>query len=502
MTAPVKVFVSYSWSHERQTGIVDELEKACNTRGINLIRDSNTMQPSERISRFMERIADASHVIVVLSEAYFQSKYCLYEWKKLLQQKGLEQKIYPIKGEDLDYGDQATRRRFITFWKEKVANEEEAIQSIQPGVAPGQHDDLNLYREFEIKIDKLMEQAGDMLAATPEALSKNQYADILDLILPQYRIPPDTIFKPHQSDQDFMSAITSRIKTALDASDTLRKALACKIDVKGSNENSGNLTQILLDRCKNCLYELLRDHVHIAVADTMERLSTRPGNDSPLVKQKQKVQQLTNSADELFSCLVLWSISDGWMHNYQEQRIHSPSNLTHLPFSAAAAIEILTSRHLQRLPRFKLNSAKSEVLGQEGITALEDGFEKDDIVTGILRQIWVQVFPMDVKENLNEKRLRAQIKTRHKRRDLRKNNYYLIIPDEPDHPLMDIEVQNELIKRLPELPLIIIKMDDNTEALVIPGDGELASIILDFYLMLDEYIPYEQDKNRSRPEKD
>ncbi|MBK7354356.1 MAG: hypothetical protein IPJ05_13310 [Nitrosomonas sp.] len=92
--------------------------------------------------------------------------------------------------------------------------------------------------------------------------------------------------------------------------------------------------------------------------------------------------------------------------------------------------------------------------------------------------------------------LRAQIKTRLKRKDLRKNNYYLIVPDDENHPLMNIDVQNELIHRLPELPVIVVKMDNGAGALVIPDDEELVSIILDFYLMLDEYIPYEPDKNR------
>ena len=499
MANPVKVFVSYSWSKERQTKVVEDLERHCQERGINLVRDSNSMQAGQRISDFMRRIADANHVIVVLSEAYFQSKYCLYEWKELLQQKGLEQKIYPINIENIDFGDTKIRRRFIAFWKEKATEEGKAVQLLGPGIAPDQDGDLNLYKEFAIKIDSLMKQASNMLAVTAEVLNKNQYAGILDLILPCYQIPPDALLKPHQTDQDFMAAIKNRIQEELDASDALRKAIAREMNVKGGNENSTSLASILLDQCKDCLDELLRDQIHNAVSNTLLQLSSGPDHDSPLIMQE--VQQLTSSADGLFSCLTLCAINDDWMHDYQAQRSRSASNLAHLPFSAAAAVEILTSRHLQCFPRYKLNNAKSEILGKEGVSAPEDGFEKDDIVTGILRQIWVQVFPMDVQENLDEKRLRAQIRTRLKRKDLRKNNYYLIVPDDQNHPLMDSEVQNELIRRLPELPIIVVKMDNGAGALVILDDEELVSIILDFYLMLDEYRPYEPDKNRRRPEK-
>lgn len=494
MTEPVKVFVSYSWRVEAQTCHVAELEKQCQERGIHLIRDSNTMKPGERISQFMDRIAGANHVIVILSEAYFKSKYCLYEWKELLQQKGLEQKIYPINIENIDFSDPSTRLSFVDFWQQQVEEKEKAIQSLGPGIAPDQHADLNRYHEFKIKIDHLMKQASDMLVITVDAIGGEHYAKILDLILPRYQIPPDALLKPHQTDQGFMTAIKSRIQEAFDASDTLRKAIASEIGAKGSNEASVNLTNTLLDQSKHRLDELLRDQIHNAVAVTLRRLSTGPDRAAAAIIQE--AQQLTSHADALFSCLTLCAISDDWMSDYQAQRSRSASNLTHLPFNAAAAVEILTSRHLQRLPRYKLNSAKSEILGKEGVAALEDGFEKDDIVTGILRQIWVQVFPMDVKENLDEKRLRAQIKTRLKRKDLRKNNYYLIVPDDENHPLMNIDVQNELIHRLPELPVIVVKMDNGAGALVIPDDEELVSIILDFYLMLDEYIPYEPDKNR------
>jgi len=78
----------------------------------------------------------------------------------------------------------------------------------------------------------------------------------------------------------------------------------------------------------------------------------------------------------------------------------------------------------------------------------------------------------------------------------RKNNYYLVIPDDGNHPLADVGVRNELIQRLPELPLIILKTANCDHALVIPSDTELMVIILQFYLMLNEYIPYEPDKNR------
>lgn len=499
MVDHIKVFVSYSWRVEDETGIVDELEKECALRGINLVRDSKTMQQGDRISNFMQRIAGASHVITVFSKAYFESEYCLYELKEVLQHKGLEQKIYPILADGLKISESAARREFIKFWENRVKEEEAAIaENVKPGNAPGQHVVLNLYKEFEIRVDRLMSDAGDILAAQATILKENQYTSILDLIRPLHQVPPSAIFQPHETDQEFMAGIKARLQDELDKSNTLRKAIAVQLKAKGNDENSSRLADILVTQCKDNLDELLRDQIHIAVNNVLQTLSSCSNNNSPLIVKE--VQQLTSSADTLFSCMVLCAVREQWMEEYQKGRSIAASNLCRMPFGAAAVVEIVTSRHLQRTPRFKLNSAKSEIMGNEGVAVLEQGFEKDDIVTGILRQIWVKVFPMEAKENLNERRLRAQIKTRHKRKDIKKNNYYLIVPDDENHPLTDSEVQNELTQRLPELPLIILKMDNCADALVIPDDEELVSIIFDFYLMLNEYIPYEPEKNRRKPE--
>ncbi len=498
MSDPVKVFVSYSWSVEAQTRLVERLAAQCNLHGIQLIQDAKTMQPGERISQFMARIAGASHVIAVFSQRYFESEYCLYELMQVLQHKGLEQRIYPILADDLKISDLTTRRECIRFWEKRVADEVNEVGGIEPGDAPGQHKQLNLYKEFVIKVDGLMERAGDILATQAKTLEEKQYATLLDLIRPLYQIPPAAIFQPAQSDQSFMLAIKTRLQEELDKSNVLRKAIAGQLAAKGSDENSDKLAGILINRCEDSLDELLRDDVYGATKASLQAFSGRPDNDSPLVVKD--VQQLTRSADALFSCLVLYAVREQWMADYHQGCSRAASNLRQMPFGAAATVEIVTSRHLQRVPRFRIDTKTSTVTGEEGVAALESGFETDDVVTGILRQIWVKVFPMDRSENLHEKRLGAQIRTRHKRKGTQKNNYYLVVPDDANHPLTDTVVRDELMRRLPELPLIILKTANCADALLIPDDEELVSIIFDFYLMLDEYLPYEPDKNHRRPE--
>jgi hypothetical protein len=47
--------------------------------GWNIIRDKNAMRSGDLISDFIKRIALADHVIVVLSDKYLHSTYCMTE---------------------------------------------------------------------------------------------------------------------------------------------------------------------------------------------------------------------------------------------------------------------------------------------------------------------------------------------------------------------------------------------------------------------------------------
>lgn len=489
----LNVFVSYSWGVEHDTGIVGELEKLCQFRKINLMRDNNEIKHGELIQQFMDKLTGGEHIITVFSKPYFQSPWCMYELLKTWQKGDFQQRTHPIIADDCNLQDAAYRIGVVDYWITEHDKIRKLLEGRDPALFVEEFKKANLLRDISQNANELMNFAAGRLTTPLEQLKAKQYAQLLDLICPLYEVPSTAIFQPGQPDQDFMLEIKTRLKEELDKSNALRKAIAVQVGAKGSDENSDKLACVLISRCENSLDELLRDDVYGATDTTLQELSGRPDNDSPLVIKE--VQQLTSSADTLFSCLVLYAVREQWMADYRKGCSLAASNLRQMPFGAAAAVEIVTSRHLQRVPRFKLNTHKSEIMGEEGVAALEQGFDKDDIVTGILRQIWVKVFPMDSPENLNEKRLGAQIKTRHKRKGVKKNNYYLVVPDDANHPLTDAAVRDELMRRLPELPLIILKTANCGDALLIPDDEELVSIIFDFYLMLDEYIPYEPDKN-------
>jgi internalin A len=85
-----KVFVSYAWDKETSTveyaRIVDELEREIQNLGIvTLVRDRNENRKGASLRQFMDQIQTCDFAIVVLSDKYLTSWYCMYELMRLYQ---------------------------------------------------------------------------------------------------------------------------------------------------------------------------------------------------------------------------------------------------------------------------------------------------------------------------------------------------------------------------------------------------------------------------------
>lgn len=479
----INVLVSYSWSVERDIGIVDELEKHCQSRNIHLLRDNNQIKHGELIQQFMDKLTGGEHVITVFSKSYFQAHWCMYELLKIWQRGDFHNRIHPIIVDDCDLQDVAYRISVVDHWVVEHEKIRELLKGRDLALFVEEFKKANMLRDISQNANQLMNFAAGRLTTPLEQLKASNYAQLLDPINSLHKT--SSSYTSHaQSDQNFMLEVKARMQEELDKSNLLREAIVRQFRVDSSIDIK-TLVNILVDRCENSLDELLRDDMHIAIDEKLHELSFRFDIESSWIVKE--FQQLISSADMLFSCLVLYAVREQWMVDYFQRYNLTVSSLYQMPFNSESIVEIITSRYLQRIPRFKFNNTKTEITGEDAVTAWVTYF---DIVTDILQKVWIQVFPTDRPEKLNERRLGAQIKARHKRKSIKKNNYYVVIPDDPTHPLIDTGIREELMRRLPELPLIFLKSSNQENALVIPESEELASLIFDFYLMLDKYTPY------------
>ena len=78
-------FISYAWADDKseksklRTEIVDEFCARAEERGITVLRDKDVMRIGDSITKFMDRLARGDRVIVILSDKYLRSPFCMYE---------------------------------------------------------------------------------------------------------------------------------------------------------------------------------------------------------------------------------------------------------------------------------------------------------------------------------------------------------------------------------------------------------------------------------------
>lgn len=79
------VYVSYAWTDEDSAQAVDELTKRFEKTFITFKPDKFTLQPNDSFKDFIEEIGKANCIIILYSEAYFNSFYCMLELAKIIE---------------------------------------------------------------------------------------------------------------------------------------------------------------------------------------------------------------------------------------------------------------------------------------------------------------------------------------------------------------------------------------------------------------------------------
>ncbi len=158
-----EVYVSYAWAGERQDPLVGELCDALAKQGLYIGRDSTDQQPGDRISYYMGRLSEVRCVVVVLSEAYLRSEFCMTELyhvyaKARHQDDEFLRRIVPLVQDDARIGTPHERIAHAVYWKDEHDRLDSLIR--EPG---GEVVGVEDFRRFKL-IGEFFRHVGDILA--------------------------------------------------------------------------------------------------------------------------------------------------------------------------------------------------------------------------------------------------------------------------------------------------------------------------------------------------
>lgn len=128
-----EVFISYSWDPQEKhwkDGIppgyevpVDAIEKFLREKPVRLIRDKNDTGFGTNLRNFMEHGATRPHVIVVHSDKYWRSPYCIFELWMVMEElrrnsgKALPSVVIPVEHLDSGITKQENLHKYLEEWR-------------------------------------------------------------------------------------------------------------------------------------------------------------------------------------------------------------------------------------------------------------------------------------------------------------------------------------------------------------------------------------------------
>lgn len=166
---------------------VEDVCAAATARGIRILRDKDQVGLGESISAFMQRIGVADHVIVILSEKYLHSPFCMFELFDLWRTSRIEKerflpriKLYSLL--ERSAWKAASRVRTAGHWRRERDDLAAAID--EAGVlAASEQDlrDLKLMDQFYSHVSEILALFADIVQfASIEQLAAHCFGEIKD----------------------------------------------------------------------------------------------------------------------------------------------------------------------------------------------------------------------------------------------------------------------------------------------------------------------------------
>lgn len=185
-----EIFLSYAWGDRREAGesreaIVDRLYDALMAQRFTVVRDKKDNGYGKVISDFMRRLGQGKLVVVVISDKYLKSPYCMYELLEIYEHGGFSGRIFPIVLPDASLHSFPDRLEYVRFWKREKGKIEDTIKEIGLDAfsADGSYREYDLYyRRVFNNIDKLTTLLADINSLTPELLEEDNFAALVAAI--------------------------------------------------------------------------------------------------------------------------------------------------------------------------------------------------------------------------------------------------------------------------------------------------------------------------------
>ncbi len=169
------VYISYARGSSED--IVNRIEESLKSHGYDVKRDTTGIPYTALIGSFMKEIGRGRCVIVVVSDKYLRSPYCMYELLEVFRNKGFHRRVCPVFLTDARVGSLPEQFIYIDYWSCLEQQMDELIRKINLGnLATETLEEFHKYLDISQNAAKLLAFLADMQHLTLKQLKKNNFA--------------------------------------------------------------------------------------------------------------------------------------------------------------------------------------------------------------------------------------------------------------------------------------------------------------------------------------
>lgn len=176
-----KIYISYSHNGDGKA-IAEAIDQSFQARGVEIQRDVNHVKYGDSISKFMDEMGEAAHIIAVLDKHYFQSRFCMYELMSIYKNEQFRKRIFPVVLPDAGIYDPLQRIKYLKHWEDKIKELDEAMRTVSLAHQKGIREELDIYDEVRRFSSEIATVLNDMNAQSLEAHQANNFQTIFDAI--------------------------------------------------------------------------------------------------------------------------------------------------------------------------------------------------------------------------------------------------------------------------------------------------------------------------------
>ncbi len=174
-----RIYISHAWGGESED-IVQGVVRVFDRAGLPVIYDKKDLGYRQSIQEFMVNLGQADIIIIVVSNKYLHSEYCMFELLQIYDNNRVLDRIFPIVLEEVDIAKSTQRLELVKYWEQETKQLEQKIRELESiTYIEGISEDLNLYQTIRNRIARLTAILKDINTLNIQLHQESDYTDLL-----------------------------------------------------------------------------------------------------------------------------------------------------------------------------------------------------------------------------------------------------------------------------------------------------------------------------------